>query len=254
MESSVVPRNAVFLTSKLDLYDKDVFGIRVPKPFGNQNGILNNLKRYIRNYDHFLFVSSGTADTEVTDAYARVTFESFAMTLPFAYYDVLDIRTQDRTAELVANADFIFLCGGHLPTQNAFFKQIQLREQLKRTNAVICGGSAGSMNCADEVYCPPEIEGESIDPHFQKVLRGLGLTNLNILPHYDSFRFSFLDGKRYLEDIIIPDSFSRDIYAINDGTYFLIADGKTQVFGECYLIQNGLIKKINEDGEIKELL
>ena len=254
LDLSIVLRNVVFLTSKLDLYDRDTLENRVAKQFGNQNGILSNLKYYIRNYDHFLFVSSGTTDTESTDAYARVTFESFSMTLPFAHYDILDIRTQDKAADLIAKADFIFLCGGHLPTQNAFFNKIGLRGQLKRTNAVIFGGSAGSMNCADKVYCPPEIEGESLDPHFQKELCGLGLTNLNILPHYDSLRDSFLDGKRYIEDIIIPDSFCRDIYAINDGTYFLIAGGETRVFGECHLIKNGIVKKINEDGKIKRLL
>lgn len=110
------------------------------------------------------------------------------------------------------------------------------------------------MNCADKVYYPPEVEGESLDPFFQRELYGLGLTNLNILPHYNSYRDFRLDGKRYLEDIIIPDSFGRDIYAINDGAYFLIAGGKTRVFGECFLICKGLTKKICKDDETKQLI
>jgi dipeptidase E len=162
---------------------------------------------------------------------------------------VLDGRTMHNAKNLVEEADFIFLCGGHLPTQNKFFNHINLRELIKNTNALILGGSAGSMNCADIVYCPPELEGESLDPTFNRYLKGLGLTNINILPHYNKWGGYVLDGKDYMKDIIYPDSYKKEIVLINDGTYIVCEDGNETIYGESYLLKNGEIKQICENGQ-----
>ena len=243
-------KNTVILTSSLNLYDKDECGNRIAHAFPNENGILDLLKKEIKKYDNFLFVASDQFNTLATDMYAKVTIESFMLTLPFKNYNILDCRTENRAKELVENADFIFLCGGHLPTQNKFFNNINLRELIKNTNALIVGGSAGSMNCASKVYCPPELDGESLDPNFNRYLKGLNLTNINILPHYSDFSEFILDGKNYIKDIIIPDSFKTKILAISDGSYVLIKDGKSTLRGDGYFIENGKItnaqKFINE--------
>ena len=117
----------IFLTSCLDTYDKDINGNRIAKHFGNKNNILDNLKKYIKKFDNFLFVASDEYNTEYTDLYANAIFESFDMTLPFKKYEILDIRTEDKIDDLINKADFIFLCGGHLPTQNKFFNKINLK-------------------------------------------------------------------------------------------------------------------------------
>lgn len=109
------------------------------------------------------------------------------------------------------------------------------------------------MNCATNIYCPPELEGESIDPNFNKYFPGLGLTNINILPHFNDYQDLILDNKKYIEDIIIPDSYKTDIYAIDDGSYFIINNNKTILYGEAYLIKNGKIEMINKDNEIKKI-
>ena len=240
------------LTSYLDLYDKDENGNRIAKNFGNKNQILYNIKKHIKKNNNFLFVASDEYATDVTDIYAKVTFESFNMTLPFKKYNILDSRTISVAEDLINNADLIFLCGGHLPTQNKFFNDINLKEKIKNTKALIIGGSAGSMNLADDVYCPPELEGESINPSFKKNLKGLGLTNINILPHYDKLTDIILDGKKFIEEIIVPDSFKRKIYALNEDSYILI-DDKVYLYGEAYLIEDGRISKINDDNGIIEI-
>lgn len=245
--------NTIILTSYLDFDDENEFEEKIPKHFGNKNNILDNLKKHIKKYDNFLYVASDENNPEITDYYANITFKSFDMTLPFKNYQILDIRTEDKKEDLIKNADFIFLCGGHVPTQNIFFKNINLKELLKNTKAVICGGSAGSMNCATNIYCPPELEGESLDPNFNKYFQGLGYTNINILPHYNDYQDLILDNKRYIEEIIIPDSYETDIYAINDGSYFIIENNETTLYGEAYLIKNGKIEMINIDNEIKKI-
>lgn len=245
----------VILTSSLNLYEKDENGVKKAQKFPNDNGIIDVFKRYIKKYDNFLFVASIENEPAITENYARLTFESFSKTLPFTNYKVLDGRSAHHAKDLIKNADFIFLCGGHLPTQNEFFNKIGLKELLKETNALICGGSAGSMNCANVVYCPPELEGESLDKNFNRYLKGLGFTNINILPHYNDFDGFVLDGKDYVNEIIMPDTYKTDVLAINDGSFVLIDDinNKSFLFGEAYLIKNGKIEKINDDGKIKDI-
>lgn len=238
------------LCSSLDLYYKDAFENKIPKNFGNENRILDNIKRYTTKYDNFLFVTNNELDCEATDIYANITFKSFEMTLPFKNYQVLDFRTIDKIDTLIRNADFIFLCGGHSPTQNKFFNDINLREKIKNTEALIVGASAGAMNMADTVYSIPEIEGESNDPNFEKNLKGLGLTNINILPHYDKFVGHILDGKRFIEDIVLLDTYKRKVFGINQSSYILIDNKETYLYGEAYLLENGKIKKLNNDNEV----
>ena len=128
-----------------------------------------------------------------------------------------------------------------------------MKELLKNTNAVICGGSAGSMNCADIVYCPPELDGESLDKNFVRYLEGLGLTNLNIMPHYDARRDDILDGKKYFEEIILPDSCKNQMLVLNDGSFVIQENGTQIVYGESYIFENGQITKICEDNETVNL-
>ena len=109
------------------------------------------------------------------------------------------------------------------------------------------------MNCADIVYCPPEIEGESIDPHFNRYLKGLCLTNINILPHYNDFKGFILDNKVYMKDIIYPDSYKIDILVIVDGTYIVCDNNNTTLYGEAYLLKNGVLTKICDDDNSVDL-
>ena len=244
--------NIIILASTMDLYYKDENGNKIATNFGNKNRIFDNLKRYVEKYDNFLFIASNETNVEATDIYANVTFESFEKTLPFKNYQILDIRTENEARELVESADLVFLSGGHLPTQNKFFNKINLKELLKKSSAVILAGSAGSMNCAGIVYCPPEKEGESNDINFKRELIGLSLTDINILPHYNVFKNFTLDNKFYIEEIIIPDSFNRKIVALNDDAYILFDNNDCKLYGEAYLISNGIIEKINCDEKILE--
>ena len=236
----------LFLTSYLDCYYMAEDGNEYSQNFGNQNGILDNFKKYIKKYDNFLFVASQNYDTVITDKYANLIFESFKITLPFKNYNVLDHRNVDIAQSLVQNADFIFLSGGHIPSQLKLFEQLNLREIIKNTNAVICGGSAGSMDSADIVYCPPELQGEAIDVNFSRYRKGLGLTTINIYPHWrpELIPHQFLDGKNIYEEIMLKDSKNCEFIAFNEGTYILQIDEKAELFGEAYTFKDGKCEKL----------
>ena len=70
-----------------------------------------------------------------------------------------------------------------------------------------------------------------------------------ILPHYQNVKDSVLDGKWLMEDIIYPDSMGRVFYALPDGSYVLIEDGRQVLWGEAYRIKDGSPEKIGCRGE-----
>ena len=54
---------------------------------------------------------------------------------------------------------------------------------------------------------------------------------------------------RLIEDITFDDSVGREILALNDGSYIMIEDGKTTLYGEAYSIKDKQVTQICKDGE-----
>lgn len=155
--------------------------------------------------------------------------------------------------ERIREIDVIVLAGGHVPTQNQFMKQLRLKERLSDFNGIVVAWSAGSMNCAGNVYAGPELEGEAVDPLYERWISGLGITEINIFPHFQSLKDDFLDGLRLIEDITFADSMGHKIIALNDGSYILIDDGHETLYGEAYMIKDGQLKQICKDDEFVRL-
>ena len=105
------------------------------------------------------------------------------------------------------------------------------------------------MNSADIVYAQPEEAGEAIDPSYEKFMKGLGLTQTNILPHYQNVKDDILDGMRLFEDITYGDSYGHSFYAIPDGSYLYIEDEEEVLYGEAWLIRDGTIELFCKENE-----
>ncbi|MBP5313294.1 MAG: Type 1 glutamine amidotransferase-like domain-containing protein, partial [Clostridia bacterium] len=161
----------------------------------------------------------------------------------------VDGRNASQAEELIRQANFIILGGGHTPSQNCFFKDMGLADLLKAYDGVIWAISAGSMNCAETVYAAPEEDGEALDPDYKRFLTGLGFTKTTILPHYNYWKDKTLDGLNYINEIILPDSIGRTFYYIADGSYILVKDGMEELRGEAYIVRNGTIKQISANGD-----
>ena len=218
------------------------------------NGFAAELLKAVPRPCRGLAVCSAPDDHERTDFFCHSVREGFEVSgVVFADYQILDRRNQSKAAELVQSAGLIILMGGHVPTQNRFFGEIHLRELLKDYNGVIVGVSAGSMNSADVVYAQPELEGEAVSPDYQRFLPGLNLTKTMLLPHYQKVRDDVLDGMRLFEDITFADSMGRKFYVLPDGSYLYLHDGREELRGEAWLIEDGAMRKIGEDGDVIEL-
>ena len=228
-----------------------------PCVYGAPQAILNPENRFIDNLfsalppnPRCLFICSSPDSPYLTDKFAHemaTAFEEAGMV--FSDFRILDRRTQKDAQLLIWESDFIILAGGHVPTQNEYFQEIGLKELLKNYQGVVMGISAGTMNAAERVYVQPEETGESA-PEFKRFLKGLGITHVNVLPHYQQVKDYMLDGRRLYEDITFADSFGEQFFVFPDGTYLLIEDGQTTLYGEAYCLSDGKMEQISDLGDV----
>ena len=215
-------------------------GSRPVEGLDEMNDFVVNLKKVWKKGARCLMIAAAPdsfpENDEMTSFFAGAVKKSG---LDLSAFDLWDNRTDDFSQEILHSYDVIFLGGGHVPTQNAFFQRIGLREKIQKFDGIIIGISAGSMNSADIVYAQPELEGESEDKNYQRYLTGLNLTKTMILPHYQMVKNYYLDGKRLYEDITYPDSMGKEFLILSDGSYLSVIDGVEIVWGEAWILKDG---------------
>lgn len=225
-----------------------------PAPFSRSNGFLKRFREACQGAEACLLISSDPdhigMNDEMRDFYAEAFVRSH---MSVKRVDVCDRRNAKSAMERLHEYGVLILSGGHVPTEHAFFEELHLRERIQDYKGVVVGISAGTMNCAKTVYAAPEEPGEAIDPNYQKYVPGLGLTNINVLPHFQQIWDIRLDGLHMVNDICVPDSKVRPIYALPDGSYFYKADGKTTLYGEAWLFDRGNCLKICKYGASLEV-
>lgn len=220
----------------------------------NANHFVDRIREALPPFPNVLFVCSNPEDHGGVCQFAAETCAAFLEAgMPFGSYQVLDGTNAGRAYSLVCHSDLIVLSGGHVPTQNAFFRKIRLRHLLHKFEGVVLGISAGSMNMADTVYVQPEEPGESLDPEFRRFAPGLGLTEANICPHYQKVRNAMLDGQRLFEDITYADSIGNCFFALPDGSYIYQDEEQMLLCGQAWRIRNGILELLTRDEEIRDM-
>ena len=219
--------------------------------FTGDNGFLATVKAELPPKPRILMISAAPDDRAFTDSVLEgMTLCVTNSGITPSKITMLDRRNCKKAADLVKKADWIVMCGGHVPTQNRFIHEIGLKELLKGFDGLIMGCSAGSMNCADIVYSHPEMNGEAADRAYSHWLRGLGLTRLQIVPHYYQVRNYMLDGRRLFEDVIFPDSWRHSFYTFPDGGYILCKNGRETLYGTAWEISNGRMRQICNENQV----
>ena len=218
-----------------------------------RNELVDRLRAVLPPNPRALFVCSDPDSRDLTCRFGADTAMAFCLAgMAFSSYAILDGQNMEDAGSLVENSDLIVFAGGHVPTQNAFLQDCGLRELLEDFGGAVMGISAGSMNAAARVYMQPEEPGESA-PDFPRFAPGLGLTDVNICPHYQKVFNMTLDGLRLFEDITYKDSIGNCFYALPDGSYFYIDEEQTLLCGEAFRICNGILEKLTEDGEALDI-
>ncbi|MGN1266533.1 MAG: Type 1 glutamine amidotransferase-like domain-containing protein, partial [Dorea sp.] len=215
-----------------------------------KNEFVANMRREWKTNCKALIIAANPDNYPLNDEMRETFYKAFM------YHDLImeelvlcDKRNAADVEELVKKSEMIILGGGHVPTAHKFWvEEMGLREHLKDFDGIIMGISAGTMLCADIVYAQPEEGGESIDPKYERFIDGLGLTYINALPHYQEVRDKILDGKRLYEDITCEDSYGKQFYTMIDGSYIMQRKTEITLYGEAYLVSDGKVEKICENG------
>ena len=243
----------IFLTSSLGNTIKTKNG-RIAKKCDNSNFFIDRLKFCAPQIRTMVFFASSPDAYEINDPYSKNTQESFNFDgFGIENLILIDHRFKGDLEKFVMSADALFFAGGHVPTQNAFFKEIGLKDILKKYNGIIIGQSAGSMNCAKLVYAPPEEDEEFEDGNYQREIDGLGLVNFTIMPHMNSAEEVDEQGHPTLMQMCLEDSYTMPHYGICDYGFIEVKDNKAIAYGKTFLIKNGECVEICGDKEKIEI-
>lgn len=218
-----------------------------------RNSFLKNLKKDWPEKATMLYIASDPDNYELTDKYAYRHKKAYEEVLNVKSFTIIDHRISN-PQDYLSKADVLVLAGGHCPTQMAYFNELKLKDFIKDFKGVVIGCSAGTMNMEKTVYSIPELEGEAIDPNYQRFYFGLGLYDIYIVPHFNLYRDYRVDGLRLIEDIAKEDSYKIDIHFFNDSTYLYLNEDSKTIYGETHLMSKGSLKKILANGEKMELL
>lgn len=231
----------LFLASNIGGIKKEN-GKKVPVSFFENNNFLKNMKESINDYDKFVIIASDADNYEQNDYYLKLDMDVLAMSgINFKENVVLDNRNKDDIVNVLKNSSLIFLSGGDSLKQNIFFNEINLKEYIKNIDACIVGISAGAINSTKIVFNSPEEEKDLTNP---SILEGLGLTTINVEPHFDCDKISKIQM-----DAILKESNNRVIYGLPDKSYIF----NNKVYGKCYRVYKENIELISNDDEVVEV-
>lgn len=238
----------IFLTSSfIDYATEESY---VPKPIANTFGFVDNLRKYWKQNSRVLYFASDPDDFSGNDFQKREFEDCFRLAgFSLDEIKIFDSRCHEDLKNLMNWADVVYLAGGSYPTENAFINEAGLKEALSNFEGIFIGLSAGSVNAADDVFMFPELLDEAYDPDFQYHMKGLGLTQINIIPHIQYYARQTFGGKRLIEDILMPESNGHRLYLITDGSYFMIKGMLTFFYGKGWALENGKLYDL-ENGQV----
>lgn len=194
----------------------------------------SKLKQIICKRGHFVFVASEFYHMpEKTDNYFKHFLKLFGdIGIYFEHACVVDGRMSVMEAQrAIMAADVIWLSGGDTPTQYKYFEEYGLIPLLQRSNGVIIGMSAGSINIGKTAICTITCEHDT-----QQIYKGLGLVDFSVEPHYD---------KNNTTEELLALSQEYCIYGLCDNGVILCSDSETEYIGDVFMIHKGEVEQIS---------
>jgi len=245
MSITLNPKAHLFLTSLPGGYSVEG-GEAQTKGFFEKNEFIELLKSLWKEKSKILYITASPNRKNASN-FVITIFSKFFKISNFSF-SCIDLCDDDNYKQKLEDYDVVILGWGHVPTQNKFFEKINLAERIKTFEGIIFAVSAGSMNSPKEAYAQPELPGEAKNPKYQRFLKGLGITEFQIVPHYHWKKKKKLDGYRIIEDITYNDSIGRCLYVIPNGSYIYQTTKEAYMYGEAYKVQDKIMTKICDDG------
>ncbi len=198
------------------------------------NDIMERLREELIVRDSLVFVSAWPSDHERNDSDSAGMYAMFdECSMPFKRYSVIDNRTAAADAkQLVQEASCIFLMGGHAVWQFQLICDKGILDEIRKSNAVILGVSAGSSNMAKRAL---DIW-ESPVPY-----EGLGLADITIKAHVTQ------ENQELLQTLSqVSTEQNLPICAMEDESAIFVKEDKVTYIGQILWINNGNICPILE--------
>lgn len=157
--------------------------------------------------------------------------------MPFARHCVIDNRTDAPEAvSLVREASCIFLMGGNATLQHKLMVDKGIIEEIRKSNAVILGVSAGAMNMGTntvDIY-------ESSTPY-----EGLGFADITLKAHYPSVDEGVLQALKQV-------SMELPVCLMTDESAIFVKQESIMQIGQIYRMLNGDISTLTQ-GQLEQM-
>lgn len=183
------------------------------------------LSKDLRNCNNILFVP-GDYDNEKYTIYKDKIiswFDNIGISFKENHLVSLDDELNDY--------DVIFLMGGNPIKQIEIINKINLRNIINKAKVVI-GVSAGAINLSNEAIYYNDYS-EKIE-----IYDGIGLTDINVYPHFD------INNKEFLEEIKMVSKI-KALIALPNESFIKLDDEQIEFCGDCYKVANDNIIEIN---------
>ena len=195
--------------------------------------IAQRLQEELHTRDHLVLISAWPSEHDRNDSDAAGMHGMFAeYDMSFKQYTVIDNRTEPANAQqLIRDASCIFLMGGHATQQYALICEKGIREELRRSTAVILGVSAGSSNMARRAL----DVWESHVPY-----EGLGLTDITIKAHVQP------EDPKLLQTLVqISIGHRLPICAMEDNSAIFVKNGHASFLGNIHWVNEGKVSPLS---------
>ena len=138
---------------------------RTVEGFDPMNRLPENLSRFWEKNARCLVISAFPSDIPSCIEMRESMERSIRVNFPdIACLDIWDDRTEDFSGKILDTYDVVFLGGGHVPTENAFFRKIGLRKSMHKFDGLVIGISAGANRFQSARRQPARRQTEFLQP------------------------------------------------------------------------------------------
>lgn len=200
-----------------------------PSNFDNQLGKL--ISKDTKDASSIVFVASSFNEYDNIDKYSKIILSWFKeIKINFKNIGIIDNRIDSvEASNLIEKADIVLLMGGDTLKQISYIKEYNLIKSLNKRTGITIGISAGAINMSEHVVLAKD---ESDNIPSTVCYEGIGLTNINIEPHFD-----FINIEHNKD--IFEASTSGKITCLPNESFIRIEEGKTEYYGPYYVIEDG---------------
>lgn len=183
------------------------------------------LSKDLRNCNNILFVPSDYDNEKYTIYKDKIIswFDNIGISFKENHLVSLDDELNDY--------DVIFLMGGNPIKQIEIINKINLKNLINKAKVVIVV-SAGAINLSNEAIYYNDYS-EKIE-----IYDGIGLTDINVYPHFD------INNKEFLEEVKMVSKI-KSLIALPNESFIKLDDEQIEFCGDCYKVTNDNIIKIN---------